>query len=171
MSIHNATSLRLDCSWLAIDATPRATRNSYSSMRATASSCAVCQSSARKFSAARRVIRPNSSLYRRKCSAISAAWSFAVTPSFAAAGVTAALIRGRLGDHPLRGRFRRRRELFGLGAAGHCTGGMHARTDGGLHGIEVAGTHERLMLGGPINRAFLTAFVLLQLRITQHTDR
>src|ERR1700733_1027363 len=141
-------------------------------MRATASSCPACQSSARKLSAARRVMRPNSSLYCRKCSAISAALSFAVASSWAAgaaADVTAALMCG-LCRRALRPRLHCR-ELLGLGAAGHCTHGMCPGRDGRLHGVEIAGADEGLVLGGAVARAFLTELALLQLRVAEHAVR
>src|SRR5271167_4748152 len=118
-------------------------------MRSTASRCAACQSSERKFSAARRVMRPNSSLYARKCSAIAAARS--------------------LGDHTLRlGTWCRRSELLGLGASGHRAGRVSSGGDGGLNRIEISGADERLVFGGAIPGALLGELALLHLRIAEH---
>src|SRR6202163_1786850 len=135
-------------------------------MRATASDCAVCQSSARKLSAACRVIRPNSSLYERKCSAMAAACSFAVAISLVATALMDSLSSGEVA---LRRRFgRRRRELLGFRASRHGAGGMGAGTDGGLNRIEIAGTDEGLVLGGAVAGRFLAELALLQLGISQH---
>src|SRR5450631_991889 len=118
-------------------------------MRSTASRCAACQSSARKFSAARRVMRPNSSLYARKCSAIAAARS--------------------LGDHTLGPRTRcGRGELLGLGAARHHAGRMRSGGDGGLNRVEISGADECLVFGGTVSGPLLAELALLHLRIPEH---
>src|SRR5450631_3969403 len=134
-------------------------------MRATASDCAVCQSSARKLSAARRVMRPNSSLYKRKCSAMAAACSFAVAVSLAAT----ALMVAASGHVALRPGFGcRRGKLLGFRASRHGAGGMGAGADGGLNRVEIAGADEGLVLGGAVAGRFLAEFALLQLRISEH---
>ena len=51
-----------------------------------------------------------------------------------------------------------------------ATGGA-LRADGGLHGVEIAGADEGLMLGRPIARALLAEFALLQLRVAEHAVR
>src|SRR5208282_3798751 len=149
MSPHMSRSARCGFRSSPTSRTQRPTRCSYSSMRAIASRCAACQSSARKFSAARRVMRPNSSLYARKCSAIAAAYS--------------------LGDHTLRpGSARGPAELLGLGAAGHRPRGVGPGGDDGLHRVEVAGTDECLMFGRAISGALLRELALLHLRVAHH---
>ena len=62
----------------------------------------------------------------------------------------------------------RRMELLGLGAAGHGAGGMRSGGDGGLHGVEISGADERLVLGGAVTGPLLAELALLHLRITEH---
>jgi hypothetical protein len=59
-------------------------------------------------------------------------------------------------------------ELLFLGAALHRARRRQPVHDRILHGIEVAGTDERLVLGGPETVLLIGEFALLQQRLSVH---
>jgi hypothetical protein len=134
--------------------------------------CAAAQSQAMKCSAARRVMRPKSSLYSTNCSAIAAAIAAAdgaVAPctrcgrETGAGSATVGDDHGATSGHlAFRIGRRRRRELLFLGAAAQCARRTLPGGDRGLHGIEIAGADERLML-----RCAVAGFLGIELALLQ----